>query len=57
MSYERDLAETQNANVKACIAARKAAGIPDVDDVTDIDCHYECKIWRTTCPFRAAVIR
>jgi len=38
------------ANEAACIEARKAAGVPNPENI-DIDCEEECPIRLISCPF------
>lgn len=49
------LFEVEEANIAACIEARKKARLPEVKDVTDIDCDYECPLAKTCCPITTNV--
>jgi len=48
-SYPDDDA-VEAANMQACIDARRAAGILDVEHIDEVDCEEECPIRLTGCP-------
>lgn len=49
--YDDGCAETEAANMRACIEARQKANLLPVEDIDALDCESECPLHENGCPF------